>query len=422
MASERPPEGAGTGAGHLPGDPAYRRISIALFAAGLATFAQLYATQPVLPDLAHRFGLSPGASALSVSAATLGLGIALLVVGPLTEVLGRTPLMHASLLASSLLGLVCAVAPTWPVLLGLRFVQGVALAGLSAVAMAYLREEVHDDAAGRATGLYIGGTALGGMLGRLLAGAVGDLAGWRWAVAAVGLLGLGCAVVVRLTLPPSRRFRPAPAGLAQVRASTRQILADPALLALYAFAAFGMGSFVATYNALGFRLAAPPYLLGLGVAGLVYLSYAFGSVSSTYAGRLADRFGRRAVLPVAVGITLAGLGVTLASPLAVVVVGMAVLTAGWFAAHGVASGWVSARAHHGGGGTGQASSLYLFAYYLGSSVFGSLSGAAWTSGGWPRVVLVVGALMAASLAATILLRRIPSLLEPPLDRADPIAQ
>jgi len=173
-----------------------------------------------------------------------------------------------------------------------------------------------------------------------------------------------------------------------------------------------MGSFVATYNALGFRLAAPPYSLSLGVAGLVFLSYALGSVSSTLAGGLADRFGRRTVMPLGVVVALGGLALTLAGPLWLVIVGVAVTTTGFFAAHGVASGWVSARAHIGGGGTGQAASLYLFAYYLGSSVFGAVSGLAWTSGGWDRVVLVVGGLMALALFCALALRRIPSLAEP----------
>lgn len=399
-------------AGHRPGTSAYRRLSIALFAAGLATFAQLYSTQPVLPDLARAFSLSPATSALSVSAATLGLGIALLVVGPVTERRGRTPLMHASLAASSVVGVLCAVAPSWPLLLGLRVLQGVTLAGLSAVAMAYLREEVHPEAHGRASGLYIGGTALGGMAGRLLASGVGDVAGWRWAVGAVAALGVVCTVVVRVLLPASQGFVPAPAGRAALWENTRHVLGDRALLLLYAFAALAMGGFVATYNALGFRLAAAPYGLSLGLAGLVFLSYALGSVSSTVAGRAADRFGRRAVVPVGVLVAIAGVALTLAEPLWLVVAGVAVETIGFFAAHGVASGWVSARAHLGGGGTGQASSLYLFAYYLGSSVFGAVSGLAWTSGGWAWVVTVVGGLFVLALIVSLALRRVPSLLEP----------
>ncbi|MEO3937133.1 MFS transporter [Dermatophilaceae bacterium Soc4.6] len=396
--------------GHRPGSAPYRRLTLALFAAGLATFAALYSTQAVLPDLAHDFGLSPAASALSVSAATLGLGVALLVVGPVTERVGRTPLMHTSLAASSVAGVLCAIAPTWPLLLGLRVLQGVTLAGLSAVAMAYLREEVAPEAHGRASGLYIGGTALGGMVGRLLASGVGDVAGWRWALGAIAAFGVACTVVVRLLLPASSGFVPAAPGRAAIWATTRHVLGDRALLLLYAFAALAMGGFVATYNTLGFRLAAPPYALSLGVAGLVFLSYALGSVSSTVAGGLADRFGRRAVLPVGVAVSLAGLTLTLAAPLWLVVVGVALETVGFFAAHGVASGWVAARAALGGGGTGQASSFYLFAYYLGSSVFGSVSGLAWSAGGWDLVVVVVGALFVLALGCGLALRRVPSLL------------
>ncbi|MDQ2754987.1 MAG: MFS transporter [Actinomycetota bacterium] len=397
--------------GHRPGSAGYRRLSLALFAAGLATFAALYSTQPVLPDLARDFALSPAASALSVSAATLGLGVALLVVGPVTERHGRTPLMHSSLVAASVVGVLCALAPSWPTLLALRVLQGVTLAGLSAVAMAYLREEVHPEAHGRASGLYIGGTALGGMVGRLLASGVGDLAGWRWALGAIAAFGVVCTVVVRLLLPASQGFVPAPAGRRHAWASTRRVLGDPALLLLYAFAALAMGGFVATYNALGFRLAAPPYRLSLGVAGLVFLCYALGSVSSTVAGGLADRLGRRAVMPFGIVLATGGLVLTLAGPLWLVVPGVALETVGFFAAHGVASGWVSARAHLGGGGTGQASSLYLFAYYLGSSVFGAVSGLAWSGGGWDLVVLVVGGLFVLALGCALALRRVPSLLE-----------
>src|SRR3954452_1569347 len=199
--------------GYRVGEPGYRRITVALFAAGVATFALLYSTQALLPDLARAFGISAAQSTLSLSVTTVGLGVALLVAGPLSEVLGRTRLIHLSLGVSAVVALGCAVAPGWHVLLGLRLVQGITLAGLPAVATAYLREELHPDTHARAAGLYIGGTALGGMTGRLLPGAVAEELGWRWAPLAVGLLALGCAVVVRVLLPPSRHFVPAPARL-----------------------------------------------------------------------------------------------------------------------------------------------------------------------------------------------------------------
>jgi YNFM family putative membrane transporter len=398
--------------GYRLGDPEYRRVSVALFGAGLATFALLYSTQPLLPELARAFSVSAGQSALSVSLSTVGLGLALLVAGPVSEVVGRTRLIHLSLFSSAVVALLCAVAPGWSTLLVLRTLLGVTLAGLPAVAVAYLREEVHEESSAKATGLYIGGTALGGMVGRLLAGGLADLGGWRLALGGIGLLALACALLTRWLLPASRHFVAAPARPRQLLATTRRLLRDPVLLALSGIGATLMGAFVAIYNAMGFRLAAEPYALSLGMAGLVFCVYPLGSLSSAYAGRLADRYGRRPVVPVACAVTAAGVLVTLARPLPVVVLGLAVLTAGFFAAHGVASGWVATRAHLGAGGTGQAASLYLFAYYLGSSVFGGLSGSAWSAGGWTPVVLLALLLVLLALALSLLLRRTPSLAAP----------
>jgi MFS transporter, YNFM family, putative membrane transport protein len=407
--SAPPPAAAGRHDGYRAGEPGYRRITVALFAAGVATFALLYSTQALLPELARAFSLSATHATLSLSLTTVGLGVALLVAGPASEVLGRTRLIHLSLLLSALVGVGCALAPSWDVLLVLRLLQGVTLAGLPAVATAYLREELHADTHARAAGLYIGGTALGGMTGRLVAGAVADAAGWRWALAAVAAVGLLCALAVRLLLPPSRNFVAAPARFGILAAMTRRAVADRGLLALYAIGACSMGAFVAVYNAMGFRLTSAPFSLGLGAAGLVFLVYPVGTVSSTVAGRLADRFGRRTVVPVGCLITVAGVLLTLPGSLPVVVLGLAVMTAGFFVVHGVASGWVPTRAHAGGVASGQAASLYLFAYYLGSSVFGSLAGRAWSFGAWPAVVVLSVALVAVCGLLAAWLRHTPSL-------------
>jgi MFS transporter, YNFM family, putative membrane transport protein len=392
------------------GDPGYRRIAVALFAAGVATFALLYSTQALLPELARSFAVSAAQSTLSLSLATVGLGVALLVAGPASEVLGRTPLIRLSLIASAVVALACAVAPGWDWLLILRLAQGVTLAGLPAAATAYLREELHPDTYARAAGLYIGGTALGGMAGRLLTGVVAGAAGWRWALAAVALLGLVCAGVVALTLPSSRNFSPAPARPRQLALMTGRALSDPGLLALYAIGACSMGAFVAVYNAMGFRLTAAPLRLSVGTAGLVFLVYPIGTVSSAVAGRLAERFSRRAVVPVGCLITAAGVLLTLPGSLPAIVAGLAVMTAGFFVVHGVASGWVPARAHAGGVASAQAASLYLFAYYLGSSVFGNLAGRAWTLGAWSAVVALALALLAVCGLLAVWLRHTPALV------------
>jgi MFS transporter, YNFM family, putative membrane transport protein len=395
--------------GYRIGEAGYRRITAALFAAGVATFALIYSTQALLPEFPRAFSVSAAQSTLSVSLTTIGLGVALLVAGPVSEVVGRTRLIHLSLAASAVVAVACAVAPTWEVLLGLRLLQGVTLAGLPAVGTAYLREELHPGTHARAAGVYIGGTAIGGMTGRLVTGPVAEVAGWRWALAAIAVVGLGCVVVVRLLLPASRHFVAVPARVGRLAAMTRRALRDPALLSLYAIGACSVGAFVAVFNALGFRLTSAPFDLGLGTAGLVFLVYPIGTLGSMVAGRLADRFSRRGVVPVGCLVFLAGVLLTLPASLPIVVLGLAVMTAGFFAVHGVASGWVATRAHAGGVAAGQAASLYLFAYYLGSSVFGSLTGRAWTLGAWPAVVLLASALVVVTGGFALWLRRTPSL-------------
>ncbi|GAA3550440.1 MFS transporter [Microlunatus spumicola] len=398
---------------HRPGSPGYRRIVVALFAAGIATFTLLYSTQAVLPALAEQFGIGAGESAWSLSATMLGLAVALLVAGPLSDRFGRTPLIHTSLALAALVGLACAVAPGWPTLLALRTFEGIALAGLPAVATAYLREELHPASHARAVGLYVGGTAIGGMTGRLLTGAVAELAGWRWALAAAAGLGLVCAVVVRVLLPASRHFVPRAAGWRSVLETTRLAVSDRGLLALFLIGGCSIGVLTVVFNTVGFRLALSPFHLGLAAASLLFLVYPLGSVSSAVSGRLADRYGRRAVLPLGCAVALLGVLLTLPASLPLLVVGLALVIGGFFTIHGVASGWVPARAHAAGLATGQAASLYLFTYYVGASVFGALGGRAWSSAGWSSVVLLAGGLVVAVGVLALVLRRTPTLLPDP---------
>lgn len=393
--------------GDRAGEPGLGRAATAVFLAGLAVFATLYAPQALLPELARAFGVSPTASTLAISTSTAALAVGLLVLGPLSDRRGRTPILHASLAAAAVLAVLLALTPAWEVLLVLRALQGFALAGLPAVAVAYLREEL-PSVSSRAIGLYVSGTAIGGLTGRLLSGFLTDLGGWRTALGGVAVLAVGCAVAVRVLLPPSRRFTPVRRGGALLRQLAAGFT-DPALLALYGTAALLMGGFVAVYNAGTFRLESAPYGLSPALASLVFLAYLLGSVSSPAAGWLADRLGRRLVVPLAVGVMAAGIALTLAGPLWCMVAGLCVLTVGFFAAHGVASGWVAVRAQLGHRAVGQAASLYSFWYYAGSSVGGTLAGRAWQDAGWPGVAVLAGSCTAAALLLTVLLGRTRSL-------------
>ena len=186
------------------GTRAFVQTNLALFAAGFATFALIYCVQALLPEFSAAFGVSAAASSLALSLTTGAMAFCLLVASALADAWGRKQLMTTSLLASAVLTVAAAAAPRWGELLALRALTGVAISGLPAVAMAYVSEEMHPKSIGLAMGLYIGGSGLGGMSGRLIVGVVADVAGWRAAMLAIGLLGLACGLVFWRSLPAGR--------------------------------------------------------------------------------------------------------------------------------------------------------------------------------------------------------------------------
>lgn len=384
------------------GTPAFRRAAVGLFLAGFSGFALLYITQPLLPALSDEFDLSPTAASLSVSVTTAALALAVLPLSFVSERFGRLPVMITGLLAAGLLAVLCAFAPSFGVLLVLRALQGVALATTSAVAMAYLAEETHPGSLGFAVGLHIAGNGLGGCGGRLIAGAVADVADWRWAVGVVGATSLVCAIAFAVVIPRSRRFRPTILRPRSMAAALAGHLRDSTLRWVYAVGFLVMAAFVTVYNYLGYRLLDPPFGLSQAVVGLVFVLYLVGSLTSALAGRLADRMGPRGALWVAFGVTVGGLVLTVPDWLPTVLIGVGVFTGGFFAVHSVASSTVGRRA---ASARAQASALYLLAYYTGSSVGGTVGGLAFEAGGWAANAGYALALLA---VVAVAITRIPA--------------
>lgn len=383
------------------GDPGMRRVRLGLFAAGLATFALLYAPQPLLPLVSRAFGAGPAAASLAMSAGTGALALAVIPVSSLSEVCGRRAVMTVSVLAAAGLGLVAPFSVNLPMLVGVRVLEGVALAGVPATAMAYLAEEVDQADLGRAMGLYIAGNALGGLGGRVVAGVLAEHGGWRVAVAGVAAIALACAIAFATVLPRSAFFTPSTPSLRSLGGTLARNLTDTGLLRLYLIGFALMGAFVTVFNYLAFRLSAPPFGLSTSVIGSLFTVYLAGTYSSTAAGRLADRAGRYGVLAAGVVVAAGGVALTLPASVWWIVAGLVVLTAGFFAAHSVASGWVGGRARV---APAQASALYLCLYYVGASVAGSAGGLFWSRGGWPAVAGFAAALLAVALASALSLR------------------
>ena len=393
-------------AGLHAGTTEYRRAIIALALAGFTCFALLYGTQPILPQLAREFRVSPGVSSLTVAAATAAMAFMLIPLSLLSDRYGRSLLMRAGLVGATVFAIASTAAPDFWSLVVCRACLGLCIAGVPAAAMAYLGEEIAVDSRGRAMGLYIGANALGGMSGRFLSALVTSWGNWRFGLAALALLGSAATIAFWRLLPPGRHFVPRSLQPRLLLGDLRQIYADDGLPWLFAVAFLIMGAFVGFYNYLGFRLSLPPYEFGPAAVGAIFLLYAIGSVSSAWAGHAASRHGYARFLLWMSAVMIAGILMTLMEALALVISGLALFTFGYFATYAVASGWVGHRA---GGRRGLVSALYLSSYYLGGSVIGSATGWPWQRGGWPGVVAM---LIGCSLGVVAIFFRLRGLARP----------
>lgn len=381
--------------------PLFRKVSFALFLGGFATFALLYCVQPMMPVFSKEFSVNASQSSLLISMSTFMLAFGLLMTGPISDAMGRKSIMVIALLLSALFTIISAVVHNWQLLLICRALVGLSLSGVAAVAMAYLNEEISPKHLGVAMGLYIGGNAIGGMSGRLISGVLIDFYSWHVVLGIMSILALVCAFLMWKLLPASKHFEPTPIKFSKLLNGYLHHISQPRLPWLFLQGFLLMGAFVTLFNYIAYRLIAPPYLLSQAWIGLLSIVYLSGIFSSTTFGSLADRYGHARVLWIAIVIMLTGVIITLAMPISIIFIGMVVFALGFFGAHTVTSSWIGRSATK---AKGQASSFYLFCYYMGSSIMGTAGGHFWQTNQWDGVVGYISGILMVSLLVALYLK------------------
>ncbi|SKA01961.1 MFS transporter, YNFM family, putative membrane transport protein [Oceanospirillum multiglobuliferum] len=374
-------------------EPLFWRASLALFCGAFVTFANLYSTQALLPLLAKKFSISPAAASLSLSVATIALAVSLLFTPSLSDRLGRKSVMLSSLALTSLLGFAVTFAEHYSLLLLLRALQGASLAGLASIAMTYVSEEFSNDCRTLAMGLYVSGTAVGGMTGRIITGSLTEYYGWETALQVLAFVSLICTLLFAFMLPQSKHFSVRTFSIQGLLKGFGYHLKQPDQLGRFIHGFLLMGGLVSLYNYVGFRLSTAPYLLGESQIGWLFSIYLLGIFSSTWLGSKADRHGHRKVLLYSIAMMLIAVLLSLSPNLLLLILSLGLFTFGFFGAHSIVSSWTGlvAKSYK-----AQASALYLLFYYVGSSVMGVVGGYFWSHWYWPGVVALVTGLVLVS--------------------------
>ena len=366
------------------GSSTFWRATLALCLGSFMIFANVYITQPLLPMLAQTFEVSALQAGWTFTVTTLTLGLSLLIWGPLSDALGRRWIMLLTMSGATLVTLLLSQTDSYTGMLVLRAVQGVLLAGLPAIAIAWMGDEFERQAMLLAVGLYIGGNSLGGISGRLIGGFVGDWLGWSQAFMVMTLLSVVCLLVFALMLPASKNFRPQPLKPRRMLADLGSHLRNPVLLLAYLIGGFNFFIFINQYSYITFVLADAPYNLPTRVLGMLFLTYLSGTVGSAIAGKVGQRLAQPLCMALGVLVLMTGTVLTLSTELWLIVLGFLVNSFGFFFAHSSASSWVSQNAHH---ARASASSLYLLFYYTGASTGGFYLHPFWEWQAWNGVVI-----------------------------------
>nr|WP_256473513.1 MFS transporter [Neisseria sp. HSC-16F19] len=380
-------------------------VSLLLAAAltGALAFLQVYSIQSVLPVLMRDFGVSAVSAGTTVGATVLAVALVSPFTGMVSDALGRKWLIVASVLFLSLPTLLLYGADDIRQVWWLRFLQGLAVPGITVVLIAYIGEEFDGARRVRLMSFYVSGTILGGFLGRFLLGYLDEWLGWRNGMLVMAVLSLAGGVAVWRYLPPSRRFVARPQ-VAQALKTLWQHVHNRHVLSACALGFCVLFSLVGCFTYINLYLAEAPYRLSSAQLADIFAVYLIGMVITPLAGQLIMRLGASRTVSLAVALSVFGVLLSLSPPLWLVILALALMSTGVFITQSATINYI---AQHVSEGRSLASGLYYMAYYAGGFTGSWLCGIAYARGGWDRtvVVLVAAQVLAMTIAAVLMMKK-----------------
>src|SRR5262249_44591272 len=159
--------------------------------------------------LTHELGASASTGQLTLTSCMLGLAVGQVIMGPLSDSLGRRRPLLAGVAGYTAASVACAVAPSISVLIVLRLIQGLAGGAGVVIARAIVRDVYSGARAARMFSLLMIVTGAAPVLAPLIGGQALSITSWRGIFVVLALIGLPLLLCTVLwlpeTLPPDRR-------------------------------------------------------------------------------------------------------------------------------------------------------------------------------------------------------------------------
>ncbi|HUU23939.1 MAG TPA: MFS transporter [Methyloceanibacter sp.] len=364
------------------------------------TLVDLFATQAILPELTHHYGVTPAAMGTAVNASTLGMAVAGLAVAYFSNAIDRRLGILLSLAVLAIPTALLAHAPDLLTFTALRVVQGLCMASAFTLTLAYLGEHYSAEDSATAFAAYITGNVASNLVGRFLAAGVTDhfgLVSNFYFFAVLNLLG---ALLVFFTVEKTPPMKEMPEARRSPFASWLDHLKNPALRASFAIGFCILFAFIGTFTYVNFVLVDPPLNVGMMTLGLIYFVFLPSILTTPLAGRAVQRFGTRPTFWASLLVAGVGLPLLVLPNLASVLIGMALVGVGTFFAQACATGFVGRAATT---DRGSASGLYLASYFFGGLIGSAVLGIVFDMFGWTACVIGIGVslIIAAVLALSL---------------------